>query len=368
MADPLPRRLAGYGAYNLCFDRMLGRLRNDSDPDYFKTIRQQLKLGKINLVRVICFRHSQKEDLPANRAIPLYAKTQTTPSQIVVNPAFLQNLEDLVESAEQSNFWVQVSIFHFHAIATPEGGPVPPGQPRKPEEPELLPLALRPDRSASKCQRLKTFFHPQPAKPAQLARQKQLTAAIVGRLRGRPKVIYEIGNELRMEGAGCTASDNCQLAEWMNVIKTEILRVDPTAHVGTSTGKHGRQLVGDNEEEIFRTCPAKLVPTYFDFHSGEWVSDDLRVLGIKEAAQRAKSYLGITTTPSLIIDDDGVHDRNRTLANVVKWSTAAFAEGLHYATKQTYPNGGRDENGTILNFNRPIIKALNDAARDTAFP
>ncbi|MBC8029630.1 MAG: hypothetical protein H7Z16_05925 [Pyrinomonadaceae bacterium] len=362
MAEPLPRRLVGYGAYNLCFDKLLGRRQNAAGLDFFKTIRQELKLGKINLVRVICFRHSRKEGLPANRAIPLFAKTPTTPSQIVVNPAFLKNLEDLVDSAQQSNFWVQVSIFHFHAIATPDGNP---GS-LKPEVPELLPPVLVPNRAASKCQRLKTFFHPTPAVPAQLARQKQLTAAIVGRLKGRPKVIYEIGNELRMEGSTCVKDDNCQLAAWMNVIKAEILRVDPTAHVGTSTGKNGVG-VGDNEERIFSTCPAKLVPTYFDFHSGEWVSDDLRVLRIKAAAQRAKTYLGITTVPPLIIDDDGVHDVNRTRANIIEWSTAAFAEGLHYATKQTYPNGGTDD-GAILDFNRPVIKALNDAARDTAFP
>ena len=366
MAEPLPRRLVGYGAYNLCFDKMLGRRQNATDPDFFKTIRQQLRLGKINLVRVICFRHSQKEDLPANRAIPLYAKTPTTPSQIVVNPAFLQNLEALVESAQQSNFWVQVSIFHYHAIATPDGRPVP-GERPKPEVPELLPLALRPDRSVGACQRLKTFFNPNPAKPAQLSRQKQLVAAIVGRLKGRPKVIYEIGNELRMDTAGCTAADNCQLAEWMNVIKTEILRVDPAAHVGTSTGKQG-PLAGDNEEEIFRTCAKRLVPSYFDFHSGEWLAADLTTLRINEAVRRAKAYLGITTVPPLIIDDDGVRDSNRTLANIQKWSTAAFGQGLHYATKQTYPNGGRDEDGNILDFNRPIIRALNEAARVVPLP
>lgn len=362
MAQPLPRRLVGYGAYNLCFDKLLGRRQHATDPDFFKTIRHELKLGKINLVRVICFRNSQKEDLPANRAIPLFARTPTTPSQIVVNPAFLQNLEDLVESAQESNFWVQVSIFHYHAIATPDGNPQP-GQPLKPEVPELLPPVLIPNREVSACQRLKTFFHPSPAAPAQLARQKQLVAAIVGRLKGRPKVIYEIGNELRMAN-GCTAADTCQLAEWMNVIKTEILRVDPTAHVGTSTGKQGPG-VSDNEEEIFRTCAMKLVPNYFDFHSGEWVSDDLTDLQITEAVQRAKTYLGITTVPPLIIDDDGVRDANRTLGRVDTWSRAAFGQGLHYATKQTYPNGGRDEDGRILDFNKPIIKALNLAAATT---
>jgi hypothetical protein len=357
----------GYGAYNLCFDKLLGRRQNAADLDFFKTIRQTLGLGKINLVRVICFRNSRKEGLPANRAIPLFARTPTTPSQIVVNPAFLQNLENLVESAQESNFWVQVSIFHYHAIATPDGNPRP-GQQPNPEVPELLPPVLIPNtgKGVSACQRLKTFFHPNPPQPAQLARQKQLTAAIVGRLKGRPKVIYEIGNELRM-AKGCTRAHTCQLAEWMNVIKAEILRVDPTAHVGTSTGKHG-PAVPDNEEEIFRTCTTKLVPTYFDFHGGEWVSDDLAKLQITEAVERAKGYLGIRTVPPLIIDDDGVRDANRTQARVDAWSRAAFVQGLHYATKQTYPNGGTDDHGRILDFNLLVIRALNEAARDTAFP
>jgi hypothetical protein len=345
---------------------MLGRRQHATDPDYFKTIRQQLRLGKINLVRVICFRHSRKEGLPANRAIPLYSKTPTTPSQIVINPAFLQNLEDLVESAQESNFWVQVSIFHYHAIATPDGRPQP-GVETTPEVPELLPPALIPNRTVGACQRLKTFFNPNPPSLAQISRQKQLAATIAARLKGRPKVIYEIGNELRMDTAGCTAADNCQLAEWMNVIKNEILRVDPTAHVGTSTGKHGAG-AGDNEEEIFRTCPKKLVPSYFDFHSGEWLAADMTTLKIKEAVQRAKAYLGITTVPPLIIDDDGVRSANRTLANVQKWATAAFEQGLHYATKQSYPNGARDESGNFLDFNRPVIKALNEAARIVPLP
>jgi hypothetical protein len=80
-----------------------------------------------------------------------------------------------------------------------------------------------------------------------------LVGAIVGRLKGRPKVIYEIGNELRMD-KGCTRDDNCRLAEWMNAIKEKILSVDSGALVGSSTGKQGEG-AGENEEEIFSTCP-----------------------------------------------------------------------------------------------------------------
>jgi hypothetical protein len=358
MVDPIPPRLAGYGAYNLCFDNLLGRRQKATDLDFFKTIRQQLKLNNINLVRVICFRHSQKESLPAGRAIPLYVKS---PSGIKVNEAFLRNLEDLVKSAQESNFWVQVSIFHYHAIATPDGtGDL------KPELPELLPVVLEPNRKVGACQRLRTFFNPNPAKPEQLTRQKDLAGAIVDRLKGRPKVIYEIGNELRLDKGDCTKEDNFRLAEWMNIIKDKMVSIDPEARIGTSTGKHGEG-AGENEEEIFRDSPKKLVPSYFDFHSQEWL-DNEKTPRIMAAANRAKSYLGIATVPPLIINDDGVHDANSTAANVQKWSIAAFGQGLHYATKNTYPNGGKDEAGKILDFNGPVIRALNEAARTTPFP
>lgn len=360
MAEPLPRRLAGYGAYNLAFDNMLGR-RIANGPDYIKIIRNQFGLKNINLVRVICFRHSRTEGLPAGRATPLYANS---PAGVKVNEAFLKNLDDLVTSAQASNFWVQVSIFHYHAIAIPNGKFAT----SKPEAPEVLPRVLIPDTGAgvTALQRLRKFFDP--ANAGQLAKQKELVEAIVSRLKDRPKVIYEIGNELRVDTAGSTTEDNCKLAEWMNAIKGEILRVDPAAHVGTSTGKHGAA-AGANEEEVFRTCARKLVPAYFDFHFGEWIGADPSNPKIAAAARRAQSYLGITTIPPLIIDDDGANDADRTVANTTRWSTAAFRLGLHYATKNTYPNGGTDdETGQLLDFNGPVLRALDEAARTTPFP
>ena len=364
MAEPLPRRLAGYGAYNLAFDNMLGR-RNPAGPNFFRAIRNQLGLRNINLVRVICFRYSRTEGLPAGRATPLYVNPG---GGVTVNEAFLRNLNDLVTSAEELNFWVQVSIFHYHAIATPEGK----NAGSLPEVPELLPKALIPDTRAgvTPCQRLRKFFHPNPADPAQLTRQKELVAAIVGKLAGRPKVIYEIGNELRVDTQGCTADDNCRLAEWMNVIKAEILRVDPTALVGSSTGRHG-DAMGANEEEVFSTCAGKLVPAYFDFHFLEWNNVTASSPRIAAAAGRAQSYLSLptTTAPPLIIDDDGARDADRTVAHTTTWSTSAFRRGLHYATKNSYPNGGTDpETGAVLDFNGPVIRALDAAAGSVAFP
>lgn len=276
---------------------------------------------------------------------------------IIVNKAFLTNLVDLVTSAEKLGFWVQVSIFHYHAIATPNGGNT-----KVPEVPELLPVLLQPA-GATALERLKNFFNPTPAKPEQLVRQLELVEAIVSHLKGRPKVIYEIGNELRIDGKGSTNDDNFRLAEWMNIVKNKILSVDSGALVGTSTGNQGDD-AGANEEEIFRDAPHILVPNYFDFHSMEWI-DNETTPRIMAAARRAKNYLGIKTTPPLIINDDGLHDANRTAANIQQWATDAFGRGLHYSTKGTYPNGGKDDKGNILDFDRAVLRVLNQAARDT---
>lgn len=193
-----------------------------------------------------------------------------------------------------------------------------------------------------------------------------MVEAVVGRLKGRPKVIYEIGNELRIDKGG-TRDDNFRLAECMNIIKEKILSVDPAALVGTSTGRHGTG-GGENEGEIFRDSPHKLVLSYFDFHSQEWIDDETPPR-IMAAANRAKNYLGITTTPPLIINDDGLHDANRTAGNIRKWAAAAFGQGLHYSNKGTYPNGGtNDKDGKPLDFDRALLTALNDVARTTPFP
>jgi hypothetical protein len=115
----IPSRLAGYGAYNLCFDKYLGRKNaNFTEPDFFAAIRNS-GFNRINLVKIICFRYSRKESLPADRAIPLYVNQS---GRVLINSAFLDNLNTLVTSAERHGFWVQVCTFHYHAIATPNGG------------------------------------------------------------------------------------------------------------------------------------------------------------------------------------------------------------------------------------------------------
>lgn len=353
MAAPFPRRLVGYGAYNLCFDRLLGKAQDSPyAPDFFAAIRAR-NYQRINLVRVICFRHSRKEGHPAGRATPLYLQQGSqwppAPYRVVVNPAFLANLSALARRASETGFWLQVSIFHYHAITTLAGSP--------PESPELVPDELKVDPNATPCERLKSFFDPGNA--ARVAKQKELVAAVVGATKSNSNVFYEIGNELRLDGPGCTPADNCKLAEWMNLMRAEIYRAFNyinLPHVGTSTGSRGTGPAA-NEEEIFGTCPRKLVPNYFDFHHGQWSGTDLSA-SMDAAAARARGYLGTASTPPLIINDDGARDL-RTLPNVTSWATTAFRKKLHYASKQPYPTGGGD------NFNFDVLAALDKAAAST---
>lgn len=354
MLVPLPYRLAGYGAYNLCFDRFLGRkTTNPADTHFFATLFNN-GFRKINLVKVICFRWAKNESLPQNRAIPLYNAAHQ------INPEFLENLAALVSIAAQYHFWVEVCIFHQQAISMPNGAPG-----GNPELPENLPSELVPDAQDTLCNRLKKFFNPRPSNPAQLSLQKDLVKAIVGRLKDYTNVLYEVGNELRMDGS-CTVNDNCALSEWLNIMGNQILPIlGQTNSIGTSTGAYEDPptLAKNNEVTIFRDCGQKrFSPGYFDFHHGQWYSANNLAGDIARAKQRTTDYKGRATP--LIINDDGAPDKLRN-DNMETWARTAFGKGLHYSTKQTYPNGGMDEHGKVLDFNLDALTKLNTAARDT---
>ncbi len=356
MAVPIPYRLAGYGAYNLCFDKYLGRKNaNFSEPDFFATIRNN-NFGRINLVKVICFRYSRKESLPADRAIPLYVNQG---SRVLINPAFLDNLSKLVESAAQRNFWVEVCTFHYHAIASPNGG-----SDNVPEVPEVLPAALVPTGNDA-CARLKNFFNPTPSNPEQLGRQKELIHTIAERLSGYSNVLYEVGNELRLATAGCEVANHCPLTEWLNIMGNQVWQViGPTNNIGTSTGGYAADPTPlNNEKAVFQTCPKVFQPGFFDFHRGQWdstLTGTALSQNLAQAKERARAYKGRVTP--LIINDDGSGGPERTAEKVGLWSKAAFGQGLHFITKQTYPNGGKDSTGKVLDFNLDVLNSLNAAA------
>lgn len=382
--SPLPSRLVGYGAYNLCFDKWLGRKQPVIyDNDFFKAIRYK-GFNKINLVKVICFRHHLAEDLDPTRAVPLYSYQGGgaggyPPAQIAINPDFLSNLSSLVQSAAQHGFWVQVCIFHQHAISNPLGFNLsdPKNMP-KPERPDPCPPELKPadppkppNPDTEVCARLKKFFNPRPADPNQLVKQKELVRAIVNTVKGSDNVIYEIANEVRMEGQDCTAQDNCALAEWLNIMGNEIIQAVGYVHfplIGTSTGTQnlpGVPAQSANEEEVFKTCMKHFSPGFFDFHFGQWFSTTDLLGSISAAINRIIAYKGQPTP--LIINDDGAKkpkpnpsptDRPlmRLPENVEAWARAAFSKHLHYASKETYPNGSG------LDFNLDVLSRLNNAA------
>lgn len=359
---PLPYRLTGYGAYNLCFDKFLGRKRNNtSDPDFFATLFNN-GFRKINLVKVICFRWSQNEFLPANRALPLY--TGNPPR---INTAFLDNLATLVERAAEARFWVEVCIFHQQAISTPDGA----GSTPRRELPEILPPELVPQGTTA-CARLRNFFNPRPSNPEQLNRQKELVNAVVNKLKNYTNVLYEIGNELRIEGGDCTVANNCALAEWLTIMGRQLNNaLGQTNSIGTSTGCYSRPPTRTcNEITIFNSdpaiaapCPKVFSPGYFDFHHGQWYTPNDLAGGMAAAKARADAYKQRATP--LIINDDGARDL-RTPENVEAWARAAFGLGpgvrLHYASKQPYPNGGTDPEGNVLDFDTDVLARLNRAA------
>jgi hypothetical protein len=303
MPTQVPRRLIGYGAYNLCFDSQLGK--TSSDPRNFFDV---LSGGgwPVNLVKVICFRKSVIEGLPLDRAVSLYRPDRT------INPAFLDNLVKLVDYAATKKFFVQVCIFHYHAVKDPN------------ESPENIPGELQPNFSAPLCSRLQTFFTA--SSNAVTHKQKELVGQLGQRLAGRWNVIWELANEVRMDGAGCTDEDNRNLVAWLSHMRDALTQsAGSDINVGTSTGIANEQVTGRN-----------LPVTFFDFHSGQWSATGDYRFGIRTAKERAASY---NPGAFLIINDDGVHDEQRTEANITNWAGTAFQRGLHYASKATYPPG-----------------------------
>ncbi len=299
----LPKRFICYGAYNLANDRELGAIGGSDTRNFF----QYLSDGgwPINLVRVWVFRNATIETLPSARAIRLYRSDYT------VNPNYLENLEKVVDEAALKKFWVQVSLFPYHAIADID------------ECPENIPPELQPNFGASVCSRLKTFF--QPSQNATTHKQKELINAVGTRLKSKSNVLWEIGNELRMDTAGCVAVDNRNLAAWVGIMKDALVSVvGSSALITTSTGK-----LNTSEAVILNNVPF----SFFDFHAGQWGVEpgDLQE-NILDAKRRAAGY---NPNAFLIINDDGI--RNVDPGLIGTWASKAFSLGLHYATKAPYP-------------------------------
>ncbi len=317
---PIPARLLGYGAYNLANDRYMGKPASGAGPIYFKYLRDSGY--PVNLVKLILFRNSAIEGLPAVRRLSLY-----TP-QRAINTAYIDNLINTVDQAGQFGFWVQVCLFSYHSVAAgeqPENSPTVFGLP----EP-TLPPTLPSDAPGN----VRLFFNA--ADAGRFQEQVRLVRLVVDRLRRFKNVLWEVANELRVKNQPADNVDNCQLVTWLNAMRGEIVRSAQGApvYIGTSSG-----IVTQSERFFFKrqaadNCPSPALPVeFFDFHSGQWLTPGAVAAGIAFAKSRAAGY---NPSAPLIINDDGLKGA-ATATDIRAYAAAAFRNGLHYAAKQTYP-------------------------------
>jgi hypothetical protein len=328
----IPTRMIGYGAYNLCFDRWLGK-----PPAGGPILFQALRNGNwpVNLVKVICFRNSAIEGLPATRRVTLYDNHK------VINTSFIDNLSNLVDQARQFGFWVEVCIFNFHSmLENPAGSGV------FPECPEFVPDLLNPAMiGGNTCDRTRGFFNI--GDQARLNEQIKLVRALGDRLRVYDNVLWEIANEVRIQG--CSAADiavgNCKLVAWLNKMSSELVRsLQGRPHtIGTSTGLNER-VTFQRQRPVDGCNEPAFLAEFFDFHSGQWGATADYVNGIVGAKQHATSY---NSAAPLIINDDGVAPAARTPDKVKAWAKEAFKNRLHYASKQEYPPGQPLDTATL---------------------
>lgn len=366
----IPARLIGYGAYNLCFDKMFGQKLNPqpSDPDFFTYMKNNYPM--INLVKVICFRRSTLEGLPVARAVPLFIKYREQGDirpphggQVVIefNEAFPPHLAAMVDRAAAIGMWVQVCIFSQQSVSRDEA-------PENPL-PEVNPATM----GASVCEKLTNFFSPDPS--PRLETQKYIVRRIGSALRGRTKVLWEIANEVRVEGCPDERPinnqvGNCRLAKWLNIMAAELKSAGgygPSALVGTSTGVGNEGTIFSANRSGVGCAPAQspaLPVSFFDFHSGQWDYAGNFARGIQNAKARS---LGYNPSSFLIINDDGsrlldedpnnpAHDaelKKAAAKTLNHWALEAFNQRLHFASKQQYP--------PLMPYDTYALNALRDA-------
>lgn len=332
----MPRRFLGYGAYNLCNDKLLAKPNPFEGQNFF----EYLSSGgwHVNLVKIILFRRSTQDTLAASRATPLYN------TQKAINSEFLTNLQNLVGAAANKGFWVQVCIFHYHAISNDQ------------EYPENLPPELDvASLPSNNCQRIIQWFDPD--NQTRLKKQIELVKTVALALKGRGNVLWELANELRVDGPisicdlNTMRSGDCRLVRWLRIMYDNLSfylsnngMPPPTpTYITTSTGLNydtttdigNEPIVFSRSRPSFCNTVPQLPAQFFDFHGGQWgKSPDANVYGpgMQNAKARAAAY---NPNAFLIINDDG--GGARTSTNIKNWATKAFANGMSYASKEPYP-------------------------------
>jgi hypothetical protein len=342
-----PPRFVGYGAYNLAFDNKLGLKDKET---FFQHV--QSRAPAVNLIKVICFRRATLEGLedisydangvPIGRTQPLYKANRT------INEGFLNNLLNLVRVAKPLGFWIQVCIFHEQAIRADSNGNF--------EEPENLPPILNPTLDSmgkTNCERLTNFFNI--VDPNRLKLQLDLARAIAGKLRMETNVLFEIANEVRIQGCSADANKagDCKIVPWLNAVSEAMLSAIFWDFLpdGTSGIRSNEEIFFSLKRPANGCSEQRFRPTFFDFHAGQWgasETNDDYIAAMESAKNRVlMNYMPPGSTKAfLIINDDGMNWDQETPQQKIdharlinKWATLAFQKGLHYASKQQYPPG-----------------------------
>jgi hypothetical protein len=346
MALSFAKRIVGYGCWNLHFDRGRGASAATGNQTLLTYLRSLYK--KINHIKIIIFRRSTVE-VPADRAIPLYRGDGT------INQALIENLRAVVEEARSLDFWVQICIWHYHAIANPN------------EYPEIAPGVLAPDWNASVSRRLQDYYAPSAGRQAAFAAHRALFQKIGAEFGGYDNVLFELGNEMRIWEPVDTpekAGDERNLKSWL-AGNLEALRAAAPGpiRVCTSTG------IG-NEYAMFK-APGGLPVDFFDFHAGEWgmppndKTGTGYLTGIRGCRDNAQTY---KPGAKVLINTDGLFGKTETLENsgtfaqyMELWAREAFQKGVSFVTKGYYPPGVADISRPMLNVLESVANSIPDA-------
>jgi hypothetical protein len=341
MALSFAKRIIGYGAWNLHFDKTLGADAGSDNLTFLSYLRAW-GYYKINHIKVVLFRKSTVEGLPANRALTLYQHDGS------INQALIDNLKRLVAEAAAKGFWVQICVWHHHAIAAED----------RSEYPENAPGVLAPDWSvANDGDRLAKYYAPSASRQAAFAEHKKLFRRIGAEFGGYANVIFELGNELRVWQNLSNADqqgDERNLRGWLATMLDALRTAAPgSIRVCTSTGI-------SNEYMMFKP-PAGLTTEFYDFHAGQWNMankfDNDYPIGMRQSRERVEIY---RPGGKLLIDTDGLFGgesfaTSGTFASYMeRWATEAFRRGESFITKGYYP--------PAVAISRPMLDALERAS------
>lgn len=346
MALSFAKRIVGYGCWTLHADKEWGKFGTVTNNLTLLTFLRTL-YKKVNHIKVILFRNPKLE-VPDDRVIPLYRDG-------TINQALIDNLKSLVDEAAKQGFWVQICIWHHHAIADPN------------EYPESAPTILAPKWELEAGPRLAAYYAPSAARQAAFAEQRKLFERIGRDFGGYDNVIFELGNEMRIwdsdhkpapnqnELDPAKVGDELNLKAWLaNHLQALRASAPGPIRVCTSTGI-------DNEYTLFKPANGLNVD-YFDFHAGEWGMFGFKGTGYPAGIRGCRDNAAVYKPGGkVLINADGLF-HGQTLASSAEfasymefWASEAFQKGVSFVTKGWYPP-------KVPNISKPMLDALERAA------